>query len=70
MYKYVNIKGIVEKVEVGQSTYENYVQKGYKFYSSREEALLSRASELPFKTKLDSFSFKSGISNSDRSKFN
>lgn len=72
MYKYVFIKGTLEKVKVGQSTYENLVQEGYKFYSSPEDAYNSRILERPFneiKFKPNPNPFNSHMSNKDRGKF-
>ena len=71
MHKYVFIKGTLEKVKVGQSTYENYVQKGLKFYSSPEEAYNSRILERPFnkEIKFKPRTFNDHKSNNDRGKY-
>ncbi|MCD4679934.1 MAG: hypothetical protein K8S00_06065 [Bacteroidales bacterium] len=72
MYKYVFIKGTLEKVKVGSSTMENYIHKGYKFYSSPEEAHNSGIIEGSFKSKsaFKANPFNAHLSNKHRGKFN
>jgi hypothetical protein len=72
MYKYVFIKGTLEKVEVGSSTYENLSMKGYKFYSSIEEANSAKVLDRTFGSSGSSINttFNSNLSDSNRSKFN
>jgi len=71
MEKFVFVKGVLEKVKVGQSTYENYVQKGYKFYNSAEEAYNSRIIERSFErnVKFKPNTFNDHLSDRNRGKY-
>lgn len=72
MSKYVNINGRVEKVEVGESTYERYLSKGFEFYSTYEGALMGGrfSTKIERSSNITNFGFNTNLPNSNRGKFN